>query len=202
MSKNRIFYIGFFAVLVIIFLAVLTIVIPGFSKPKVNPLGTVEPFAFTNQNGQTVTQDALKGKVAAVNYFFTTCKGICPRMNNNVKALYDEFKNEPDFIMLSHTSDPETDSAARLKRYTDSMQINTSKWVFLTGRKDSLYSMARHSYKIDDPGNNLSSNNDEFLHTQFIALVNKKGQVVSVYDGLKQSEIKQAAERVKTLLKD
>ena len=60
-------------------------------------------------------------------------------------------KNEKDFLILSHTSDPETDSVPRLKRYADSMGVSTPKWIFLTGRKDSLYNMARVSYIIDDP---------------------------------------------------
>lgn len=61
---------------------------------------------------------------------------------------------------------------------------------FVTGRKDSLYNMARLSYTIDDPANNLNSPEDDFLHTQFWALVNRQGDVVGIYDGLKQKEIK------------
>ena len=202
MSTKRIFYIGFFTVLVVGFFAALTIVIPGFTKPNLPPIGRVQPFAFLNQDGQKVTEKDMQGKVVAVNYFFTTCKGICPRMNNNVRAIYNEFKDEPNFVIFSHTCDPETDSVARIKQYADSMKVNTAKWVFLTGRKDSLYNMARFSYKIDDPANNLKSSKDDFLHTQFVALINKNGDVVRIYDGLKPSELKQMGDRIKQLLKD
>ncbi|MBD0332316.1 MAG: SCO family protein, partial [Chitinophagaceae bacterium] len=116
--------------------------------------------------------------------------------------IYEEYKNEPDFLIVSHTCDPETDSAARLKHYADSMRVNTSRWIFLTGRKDSLYNMARYSYKIDDPSNNLQGNDDDFLHTQFIALVNKKGDVVKIFDGLKTSEMKQLSKEIRKLLKE
>jgi protein SCO1/2 len=81
------------------------------------------------------------------------------------------------------------------------MGVNTQKWVFLTGRKDSLYDMARHSYKIDDPANNLTSIKDDFLHTQFLALVNRKGQVVKIYDALKVSELNDMKAEVAKLLK-
>ena len=202
MSKKRIFYIGFFSVLIVGFFAALTIVIPGFTKPNLPPIGRVQPFTFLNQDGKKVTEKDMQGKVVAVNYFFTTCKGICPRMNNNVRAIYNEFKDEPNFVIFSHTCDPETDSVARIKQYADSMRVNTAKWVFLTGRKDSLYNMARFSYKIDDPANNLQSSKDDFLHTQFVALINKKGDVVRIYDGLKQSELKQMGDKIKQLLKD
>lgn len=201
-KKPIVYVIIFFIVLVIGFFGVMSMAIPGFEKGGIPPISTVQPFSFTNQDGKTVTEKDLQGKVVVVNYFFTTCKGICPRMNNNIKRVYEEFKNEPDFLLLSHTSDPEVDSAARLKQYADSMQVNTTKWEFLTGRKDSLYNMARLSYKIDDPANDVQNVQDEFLHTQFVALVNKKGEVIKIYDGLKPSELKQLSQRVHKLLGD
>lgn len=123
-------------------------------------------------------------------------------MNNEVKKVYEHFKSEKDFLILSHTSDPGTDSAARLKHYADSIGIATPNWIFLTGRKDSLYRQARLSYKIDDPNNNVKNIDDDFLHTQFLALVNKKGQVVKIYDGLKETEINQLIKDAERLLKE
>lgn len=166
-------------------------VIPGFTTPKIPPIGTLQPFSFTTQNGTPFTERDMKGKVAAVHFFFTTCKGICPRMNNGLRTVYNAFKDEKDFLLLSHTCDPETDSAGRLKRYADSMQVDTKRWIFLTGRKDSLYNMARHVYKIDDPANNVTNAESDFLHTQFVALVNKKGDIVRIYDALKPSELEE-----------
>ena len=98
-------------------------------------------------------------------------------MNANMKKVYESLKDEKDFLILSHTCDPATDSVPKLRQYADSMQVNTDRWIFLTGRKDSLYKAARLSYSIDDPANNLLSIEDDFLHTQFWALVDKKGEV-------------------------
>lgn len=202
MSKKRIFYIAFFSLLVLAFFIALSVAIPGFTKPRIKPIGTVQPFRFTTQDGQPFTEKDMQGKVVAVEYFFTTCKGICPRLNTNMRKVYDAFKGEKDFLILSHTSDPETDSAGRLKQYADSLGVNTNQWVFLTGRKDSLYDLARLSYKIDDPANNLNSVEDDFLHTQFIALVNKQGNVVKIYDGLKPSELAAMQKEVRKLLRE
>jgi protein SCO1/2 len=202
MSKKQVFYIIFFTVLVLAFFGTLSAVIPGFIKPKPRPISIVQPFAFHNQEGQFVTEKDVIGKVNAVNFFFTTCTSVCPRMNNNFKDVYDQFKNEPDFLMLSYTSDPERDTVGRLKHYADSMKVNASKWIFLTGRKDSLYAMARHSYALDDPNNFVPDIKHDFLHTQFIALVNRKGEVVQIYDGLKPSEMKQMEDEIKKLLKE
>jgi protein SCO1/2 len=80
--------------------------------------------------------------------------------------------------------------------------VQTNKWIFLTGRKDSLYKQARYSYKIDDPNNNLKSIEEDFLHSQFFALVDKKGRVKKIYDGLKQSEVKEMMADIEQLLKE
>ncbi|HEY0039948.1 MAG TPA: SCO family protein [Flavisolibacter sp.] len=202
MSKKAIFYSVFFVALAAIFYFSLKAAIPDFGKKRVPPISRVQAFSFTNQDGQTVTKEAIKGKVALVNFFFTTCTSVCPRMNNNLKPAYDAFKNNPQVVMLSFTSDPQRDSAAVLKRYADSMQVNTAKWMFLTGKKDSLYRAARHSFKLDDPSNFVESDAVDFLHTQFIALVNKKGEVVKIYDGLKPSELKSIESDINILLKD
>src|SRR3954471_22234095 len=136
MSRKTLFYIIFFLFLVIAFYAVLIKVIPGFTKSKLPPISYVQPFSFTNQDGKIVTQKDVEGKVYVASYFFTTCRSICPRMNNEVKKVYDHFKTEKDFLILSHTSDPANDSSAKLKMYADSIGVTTGNWMFLTGRKD------------------------------------------------------------------
>ena len=202
MSRKRIFYTVFFAVILIGFFAFISYAIPGFAKPKMPPISVVQPFAFINQDGKHFTEKDIEGKVVAVNFFFTTCTGICPKMTNNLLPVYEKYKNEPEFLILSHTCDPERDSVSVLKHYADSLKVDTNKWVFLTGRKDSLYTAARHSYKIDDPGNFVQKIEDDFLHTQFTALVNKKGEVVKIYDGIKPSEMKEMEADVAKLLKE
>jgi protein SCO1/2 len=120
-----------------------------------------------------------------------------------MKSVYAQFKDEPNFMILSHTCDPERDSAARLKVYADSLKVDTKKWIFLTGRKDSLYQIARSAYLLDDPKNNVEKIEDQFIHTQFFALVDKDGKVRSqVYDGLKQEELDRLQKDIKTLLKE
>jgi protein SCO1 len=202
MSKKQIFYVVFFSVLVLGFFFTLSFAIPGFVKPSMPPIGKVEPFAFTDQNGAHFTEKDLHDKVVAVNFFFTTCRGICPKMSNNLKPVYEKFREEENFLLVSHTCDPQVDSAPVLKRYADSLGVDRSKWVFLTGRKDSLYNIARHSYKLDDPANFVQKIEDDFLHTQFVALLNKKGEVVKIYDGIKPSEMKEMEGDIIKLLKD
>jgi protein SCO1/2 len=176
--------------------------IPGFGKSKLEPIGRVLPFSFTNQDGKTVTEKDVAGKVFVAEYFFTTCKNICPVMNGNMKLVHDRFKNEKDFLILSHTSDPGTDSAATLKKYAQKLGADTDKWIFLTGRKDSLYKQARYSYKIDDPNSNLVDIKQDFIHSQLFALVDKKGVVRNIYDGYLPSEVDKMMKEIEVLLKE
>jgi protein SCO1/2 len=202
MSKMLITYLVFFTVLLIAFFY---FVFQGTDnwKVKMPTLSFVKPFHFTNQDGQPVTDADVLDKITVVEYFFTTCKGICPKLNTNMKEVYLQFKEEPDFQILSHTCNPETDSVPVLKHYADSLKVDTKKWIFLTGRKDSLYQMARGSYLLDDPKNNVEKIEDQFIHTQFFALVDRKGKIRGkIYDGLKTIEVQQLKRDIARLLKD
>lgn len=202
LTKKKWLYIGFFTALALIFYFVLTLVIPGYGQKKSPPISFITPFSFRNQDGKLVSEKDVAGKVFVAEYFFTTCKGICPTMNNNMRKVYTALQREKDFLILSHTNDPETDSVAQMKKYADSMNVDTRRWIFLTGRKDSLYKMARASYTIDDPANNLKNVEDDFLHTQFWALIDKNGDVRKIYDGLKESDVKLLIKDAKRLLKE
>jgi protein SCO1/2 len=197
MSKKAMIYIGFFVVLVFTFFF--------WIRPYLVPekyISSVQPFEFTNQDGKSFSNKDVEGKVYVAEFFFTTCQAICPQMHGNMRKVYDELKNEKDFLIVSHTCQPENDSVPRLRVYADSMNVDTQKWVFLTGRKDSLYSMARFSYTIDNPQYYVTKLTDDFIHTQFWALVNKKGKVIAVYDGIKPSEAEEMITRVRKLLKE
>lgn len=202
MSKKKLFYISFFVGLSLLFYFILTLIIPDFGKKQSPPISFVMPFAFTSQDNQKITEQDVAGKVYVAEYFFTHCEGICPRMNNNMRLVYDALKKDTNFLILSHTSDPDRDSVAQMKHYADSMKVDTKRWLFLTGRKDSLYNAARVSYTIDDPANNLKKIEDQFIHSQFWALVDKNGDVRKIYDGLKESEVKKLISDARRLLKD
>lgn len=200
MSTKLTRYLVFFAALLGFFYF---IVFRGTDKWKSKPavISYVKPFRFTTQEGKAFTDQDMLGKVSVVEFFFTTCRGICPRMNNNMQQISKEFAAEPDFRVVAHTCDPERDSVARLKVYADSLQIDTRQWVLLTGRKDSLYQMARSSYLLDDPKNNVEKIEDQFLHTQFFALVDREGKVRGqVYDGLKEPDLVRLRRDIRRLI--
>lgn len=201
--KKLFIYLGFFTLLLLGYWYMIFKDTNVLSRSNLLERGTLKPFSFVNQDSQQVTQHDLIGKVCVVNYFFTTCPGICPRMNNNMKKVYETFKNESDILFVSHTCKPETDHIPELKHYADSLSVNTRKWIFLTGRKDSLYNMARFCYGIDDPKNIVNNIEDDFIHSQFFALVDKSGKIRgAVYDGLKKDEMEKLTKDISSLLKE
>jgi protein SCO1 len=202
MTKKIWFYCLFFLVLIIGFYFMLTKLIPGYGKVGLPQLNKVQSFSFVDQNGETITNRNVEGKVYLAEFFFTTCPGICPKMNTNLRPVYEKYKNEPDFLILSHTVNPSTDNVARLKQYADSMGVKVPHWLFLTGPKDSLYLAARLSYLLDDPKNNFSPIDEQFIHTQFFALIDKNGYVRSIVDGLKKDEIAEMEKEIDGLLKE
>jgi protein SCO1 len=89
MKKRVIFYFVFFALLIAVFYIVM-VNITDLGKESLPPLNTVHPFSFLRQDGKMVTQKDLVGKTYVVEYFFTTCNGICPKMNRNMQKVYNE----------------------------------------------------------------------------------------------------------------
>jgi len=144
-------------------------------------------FAFTNQLGDTVTQADVAGKNFVAEFFFTTCQSICPIMNDNMMKVATAFASDSTFRILSHTVKPEEDSVAALRVYADAHRANPAQWWFLTGKKPELYAMARKSYLMNsDEGD---GGDDDFVHTQLFALVDKQKRIRGFYDGTLDSDV-------------
>ncbi|MEO6722040.1 MAG: SCO family protein [Ferruginibacter sp.] len=197
-----------------------------FKQSSLPVINDVQQFSFINQNGEPITDRDVENKVYVTEYFFTTCKGICPKMNANMRRVYEAYKTDSNFLIISHTCMPETDSVPLLKKYEEkmlmgkleksvdgsykiqydsSMKMNTSQhtWNFVTGDKKALYSMARQSYMIDNNKPDTSANiADQFIHTQFFALVDKQSRVRGIYDGLKEDEIQKLLVDIKEVLNE
>ena len=203
MKRNLIIY-GSLLVVIIAGFWILLSTTKGFFDVKLPVMSYVQPFTFTDQNNQKVTEHNFDRKVYVAEYFFTTCKGICPKMNANMQIVYEKYKNDKDFAILSHTSMPEIDSVPLMKAYEEKMIGKSpdfaARWYFVTGSKDSLYKMARQSYLLDNEHNNYDNIDEEFIHTQFFALVDKEKRVRGIYDGLKKDEITRLEKDIKDLL--
>lgn len=204
-KKVVIFLVGFFIVLSAIFMTYFYSV----TKVKVKPLPylgeaehRVRPFSFINQEGETITQETTNGKIYVVEYFFATCQGICPKMNENLNTVYQQFKGNPEVLFLSHTVDPEEDSSEALRQYAKQFEADPKQWHFLTGDKKALYDQARYSYLISaqDDTTGLSIDKD-FIHDNHFILVDRYGRLRGEYDGLQPNEMLRLIADINALLK-
>ena len=168
---------------------------------------TIPPFRFTNQDGKTITNADYKGKIYVADFFFTTCPGICKIMTGNMKRLQDEFVKNEDFALLSHTVNPERDTVETLRKYATEKGADTKNWNFVTGTKDSIYTIAE-SYFANASPDSLAPGG--FLHSEYFILVDKQGRIrcreeddgniKAVYDGTSTSDMNKLKEDIKVLI--
>lgn len=170
----------------------------------------VPDFSLTNQLGQTVSWKDLKGKIVVVDFIFTRCPVICPKMTHNMKRLQDAVKNnnragsrDPNFIhFLSITVDPLHDSVLQLKQYADRHQINPQSWWLLTGDKKQIYNLAMEGMKL---GITETEVDTAFIHPQKFVLIDKERIIRArrdefgnpkLYNGLDTNDVKNIAEDI------
>ena len=142
----------------------------------------VGAFRFENQDGIWITDADMKGKISVVEYFFTTCKSICPIMNTQMKRIQKKFANQTDVRIFSFTVDPDTDTVAQMKRYASAHQAKIGQWHFLTGKKADLYGLARRSFFVLKPAEaqNLGDAGSDFIHTNNFVLVDRQLRILSL----------------------
>lgn len=83
--------------------------VPGkqeMSTDLVTKIGPVPAFALTNQLGKKISNADYLGKVYVVEFFFSTCPTICPKMNQNMLKLEQHFMKNSEFGIVSITIDP------------------------------------------------------------------------------------------------
>jgi protein SCO1/2 len=169
-------------------------------KAKDTAYHTIPDFEFTDQYNEKINSDSVKGKIYVTEYFFTTCKSICPIMNSNLDRIYKDFKKRKGFLILSHTVDPETDSVPVLKAYADIHGVKDKKWLFVTGSKQKLYELARKGYLLNTEDGD--GGEEDFIHTQNFALIDKERHIRGYYDGTDSLEINRLVQDLNLLFKE
>ena len=144
-------------------------------KPK-----KVPAFNFINQDGKTITQDDYKGKVYIVEFFFTTCPTICPRMNRNLVEIQETYKMDKDFGVASFSITPELDTPEILKAYAEKYGITNPNWNLMTGDETEIYKLANVGFNIFV--GKVEDDEIGFEHSGDFALIDKNGFIRSRLD--------------------
>ncbi len=163
---------------------------------------TIGSFSFTNQDGINVTESEIAGKVFVAEYFFSTCKSICPIMNQQMQRVQKKFKGNNALKILSFTVDPLIDNPKTLKNYAITHGYVNGQWHFLTGSKSALYSLARKSFFVLKPAEaeNIGDAGSDFIHTNNFVLIDKQRRIRGYYDGTNFEEIDKLIVDIERLL--
>lgn len=155
---------------------------------------------LVNQLGDTVSLNkTLKGKILAIDFFFASCPSVCPKLTGNMRMLQRAFRKDPkkeksmedDVQLISITVNPEADSFPVLRAYADRFGVNHDRWWFLTGSKEGIYDYARNELGLSlQPGD---GNENDFIHTQKIIVLDQERYIRGYYDGLDTMQISQCA---------
>lgn len=148
---------------------------------------TIGNFRLIDQDSAIVTNETVKGRIYVADFFFTSCRTICPIMKTQMMRVYGVIEDDPDVLLLSHTIDPEYDTVGLLRDYADRLGVKSDKWHFLTGQKDSIYNLAQTSYFVT--AMEAEAEPDGFIHSGAFLLIDKKGRIRGKYDGTKAEEV-------------
>ena len=172
----------------------------------------ISSFSFINQESNIINSDSMLGNIYIADFFFTTCPTICPVMTKNMAYVQKKLNVYPNIKFLSHTVNPTTDTPERFLEYIKEMRqnnimIDLNNWDFVTGEKDEIYEIAK-SYFVNVSPDSLAPGG--FLHSEYFVLVDKEGRVRSgidkagnvlgVYDGTNDAQMKDLVNDVKVLM--
>lgn len=145
-------------------------------------------FSFTNQEGEEISNYTMDGKVYIADFFFTTCPTICPIMKTQMLRVYEKYKDEENFKILSHTLDPTHDTEAVLKEYAERIGVEDSEtWHFLTGDQEKIFEIGQTSYLTTAMADKTEPGG--ILHSGAFVLVDQNGRIRGVYDGTKEEQV-------------
>ena len=167
------------------------------SMQYVRKYHSIADFKLVNQNGDTITQNTYANKIYVADFFFTTCPSICPVMTANLADVQDEFKDDNEVLLLSHSVTPEIDSVAQLKKYAIEKGVIDQKWNLVTGDKKQIYELARKSYlAVMDDGDGGAY---DMIHTENFMLIDKERRIRGYYDGTNKEEVEKLIRDIEIL---
>lgn len=175
--------------------------LPVFGEKEVNGADTIyhtiADFKFVDQDSATITNDTFRDKIYVADFFFTSCRTICPIMKTQMLRVYDSIQNNPDVLLLSHTIDPEYDTVGLLHDFAERLGVKSNKWHFVTGTQEDIYKIAQTSYFSTALADNTEP--DGFIHSGAFLLIDKQKRIRGKYDGTKVDDVNRLLDDIKKL---
>lgn len=182
----------------------------GARAGKLIKIGPAPKFELTDQNNKIITNADYAGKVYVLEFFFSTCPSICPKMNKNMIVIQNKFFGNPNFGIASITINPENDTPEVLLSHANSLGVKSTNWHFLTGDKKNIYDLANKGFNVYVGEN--SKINGGFEHSGLFALIDKNGNIrcrkdnynnpILYYDGIEKEGVKAIQQDISILLSE
>ena len=177
---------------------------------KLVTIGPAPKFELTDQNNKLISNKEYAGKVYVLEFFFSTCPTICPKMNLNMLTIENAFFGNPNFGIASITINPENDTAEVLKEHAKKLGVKSSNWHFLTGDKTKIFELANKGFNVYVGQNSKVSGG--FEHSGLFALIDKNGDIrcrkdnfgnpILYYDGIEKEGVRTLQQDIAILLKE
>lgn len=158
---------------------------------------TVQDFSLIDQYGNALDGSMIRGKIVVADFFFATCKTICPDMSAQMRRVQKKFRNDGEVILLSHTVNPEKDTSEALLAYAEKYGAVRGKWYFATGDKKTLYGLAGKSYFITAA--ETEGGPEDFIHSEQLVLLDKESRIRGYYDGTDPDETNRLMDEIAVL---
>lgn len=177
---------------------------------KLTKIGPAPKFELINQDNVKISNETYKGKVYVLEFFFTTCPSICPKMNQSMLLIEKTFFGNPNFGIVSITIDPSHDTPSVLKDHAELLGVKSSNWNFLTGDRQYIFDLANKGFNLYAGEN--SNVQGGFEHSGLFALVDKDGNIrcrkddfgnpILYYDGLDKKGVRDIQQDINVLLEE
>lgn len=157
----------------------------------------VHAFVLTNQEGRLFQSSAWQNKIVIVNFFFTRCGNICPKMTKHLQSVAKAFSADSTIQIVSLTVDPERDTPAALQQYAVAYNMNNQQWALLTGDKKAIYRLARKEFFLTATDGDGGEN--DFIHSDQLVLLDDHQQIRGYYSGVDDKQVAQLIHDIKKL---
>ncbi|MEL6538992.1 MAG: SCO family protein, partial [Bacteroidota bacterium] len=158
----------------------------------------IPKFSLTNQLGESISEEDVQDKIFVVDFFFTSCPGICPKMTSNMAVIQEEFLEDDEVLLLSHSVTPDIDQVPILQEYAEVKGVVEGKWHLLTGKREEIYHLGRYQYFVEEDLG-LEKDPNAFIHTENFVLVDGNRHIRGIYNGLNTTAVSQLIADIKTL---
>lgn len=182
------------AVLAIAIVVLLNIQRSNVQDTSLPIYSAVPSFVLTDSAGSSFSPARVADKVWVVNFIFTSCQGICPRLSGAMVKLQKQFDLDGAVNFVSISVDPETDTPAKLAEYAQGFKADTTRWHFLTGEKNQIKSVMVNAFKI-------GSDEDPTFHSEYFVLVDQQARIRGYYSFADDQSFTELPKDIRRLLK-